>query len=53
MNAAQHGDKDVVDLLIEAGAEADRADENAMTALMYASRAGHKEVADALARAGA
>lgn len=43
MHAARNGNKEILSLLLKAGAKVDSQDKTGKTALMYAARRGHKE----------
>ena len=51
--AAEHGHKEIVELLLKRGAEADARDGEDCTALMAAAAHGHEQVAEMLLRHGA
>jgi ankyrin repeat protein len=51
--AADMGHLDVIQLLIETGADANLRDENGLTALLWASDRGHVDCVKALVRGGA
>ena len=51
--AAEHGHKELVELLLKRGAEADARDSGGGTALMVAAAKGHERVAEMLLRHGA
>ena len=51
--AAEHGHKEIVELLLMRGAEADARDSEGCTALMVAAAKGHERVAEMLLRHGA
>jgi hypothetical protein len=53
MMASENGHPEVVQLLCEAGADMDKADNDGFTALILASQRGHKAVAQLLCEAGA
>ena len=53
MVASENGHRDVVELLVGAGADVNQVDEDGWTALMCASNNGHREVVEALVGAGA
>ena len=61
MRAAQYGQTDIVNALIEKNAKVDAVDKyvtvwckiNGMTALTWAAEKGHKEIVNALITAGA
>jgi ankyrin repeat protein len=53
MLAAIHGNTEIINLLIDAGADATRSDKNKLTALMYAAANGHADAVSALLAARA
>lgn len=53
MNAAATGNTQIIEMLIEEGAEVDALDENYETASMHAARAGRVDAMKLLSRRGA
>ena len=51
--AAENGHKEIVELLIRAGADKDLQDKDGSTPLHRAARTGHKEIVELLMRTGA
>jgi ankyrin repeat protein len=53
MFAAQHGYTNIVELLIDAGADVNAKGNHGLTALGFAQQNGHKKTAKAIQKAGA